>query len=429
MIGNINYRILDSLVAEMVHRKSEQIQEETALSYEKVVHDIVCECENMAKSWNPENLYEDIQILDYNVPEDKFDIEPFLGYICTSSEDPHEHYRHMLEQSSMDELEKELVLNDYAKKTGRNQNETLPPHYHLIEYFNIKLKDTLDRLEETIYDRPPEFYQAYYASIVKAHERKVREEITSLKKLLCRKCRTTTVNDYKELTEGVKSALSEIDPKIPLDCFLLKGSDDTAAFGQYLICVRKEFSKDNLIKVIQKLAALQWLLQKQEALQRTPKKDGTSDNLLENAIQDVLHNHLGMKDNSSKVTFEQQTFRRDNVIIAFMHYLIDQKVIKQISLSNFISLIAPFMDITDKKNVENIQRTCRNENKELLSYGCNLKDLSWQHIKDQYSCAPEKEINKQFDKWDGLYAAIDTATQKSTLFKDLIAKKKNQPTT
>ena len=75
MIGNINYRILDSLVAEMVHGKSKQTQDETALSYEKVVHDIVCECENMAKSWDPENLYEDIQMLDYNVPEDKFDIE------------------------------------------------------------------------------------------------------------------------------------------------------------------------------------------------------------------------------------------------------------------------------------------------------------------------------------------------------------------
>ena len=88
----------------------------------------------------------------------------------------------------------------------------------------------------------------------------------------------------------------------------------------------------------------------------------------------------------------------------------------------FISLIAPIMKLTDKQ-VENLRRTCSNDEKELSSYSCKLKDLERHHIKKQNTCVDEKEIDKLFYKWDGLYKAIDKAAQKSEPFKNLIATK------
>ena len=110
------------------------------------------------------------------------------------------------------------------------------------------------------------------------------------------------------------------------------------------------------------------------------------------------------------------------MIIGLMHYLLDKGVIKEKHHLKLILCIAPIMKLTDKQ-VENLQRTCSNDVKELSSYSCKLKDLERHHIKKQNTCADEKEIDKLFNKWDGLYKAIDKAAQKSELFKKLIATK------
>ena len=230
-----------------------------------------------------------------------------------------------------------------------------------------------------------------------------------------------------EKIEWVKSALSELAPEMPLEYMLLNVSDDSANFGQYLICERKSWDKEKLIKIIQLTAAWQWLLKEQEALQITQQKNDSSGNsinnvTLESALEDLLQNHLHVKDYANKVTFEGKTFRRDNVIIGLMHYLLDKGVIKEKNHLKFISLIAPIMKLTDKQ-VENLRKTCSNDVKELSFYSCKLKDLERHHIKKQNTCVDEKEIDKLFYKWDGLYKAIDKAAQKSEPFKNLIATK------
>ena len=429
MKGYFSFSILDFCVAEMTNAKSLPTQEKAAITIEKWVNEAIVRCVQLYEPWEPESLYENIQILDFDddILGHKFKFELTLDYVCTSSKDAQEHYLQLLQQCSLNESEKELILNDYAQKTRCNTNETLPLHFHLIEYSKNKLKNTLDRLEGTIYDRPPEEYKVYYDSLLKKHETEVRQEIISLHRWRCKQCHSLTISDYMEKIEGVKSALSELAPEMPLEYMLLNGSDDTANFGQYLICERKSWDKEKLIKVIQLTAAWQWLLQEQEALQITQQKNDSSGNsnnnvTLENALEDLLQNHLHMTDYTNKVTFEGKTFRRDNVIIGLIHYLLDKGVIKEKNHLKFISLIVPIMKLTEQQ-VENLRRTCSNDVKELSSYSCKLEDLERHHIKKQNICADEKEIDKLFYKWDGLYKAIDKAAQKSELFKKLIATK------
>ena len=419
---------LDKLLTGMVEVKSYQTQEKAALSFEKLVHEVIMECESLSEEpWDSGNLYETMQVLDFDddIFGHKFHFELTPDYVCTSSKDAQEHYLLLLEQSSLDETEKELVLLDYVQKTKHNQNETLPPHFHLVEYSKNKLKDTLDRLEDTIYDRPPEDYKAYYDSLLQKYDNQVREEILALKKWRCKKCRVMNTGDYKEKTEGVKSALRELAPEMPLECMLQDGSDDTVNFGKYLICERKTWDEEHLIKVIRLTAAWQWLVKEQEALATASNNNPPKYSTLESAFKNLLHNYLNMTNDANKVIFEGIIFRRDNVIIGLMYYSFNKGVIDSKDLTAFISLIAPFMKLT-KKRADNIRRTCYNELTELLSYQCELKDLERSHIIKKYSCADEKEIKKLFDKWDGLYAAIDTAAQKSELFKKLMATKTNK---
>ena len=429
MTEQLLYVLMGDSIIEMTNAKSLYEQEKVALSIEKIVHEVVMQYEQLLQPWESMNLYDSIQIFDYDADifGHKLHFELTPDYVTTYSNNTLEHYQQLLEQSSLDETEKQLVLDDYAKKTKHNQNKTLPPHFHLIEFYKNKLKDTRDRLEDTIYNRPPEDYKAYYESLRQTYGQKVREEILSLQRWRCKQCHSLTTSDYMEKIEGVKSALSELAPEMPLEYMLLNGSDDTANFGQYLICERKSWDKEKLIKIIQLTAAWQWLLKEQEALQITQQKNDSSGNsnnnvTLESALEDLLQNHLHMKDYANKVTFEGKTFRRDNVIIGLMHYLLDKGVIKEKNHLKFISLIAPIMKLTDKQ-VENLRRTCSNDEKELSSYSCKLKDLERHHIKKQNTCVDEKEIDKLFYKWDGLYKAIDKAAQKSEPFKNLIATK------
>jgi uncharacterized protein YihD (DUF1040 family) len=436
MKGYFSFRILDFCVAEMTNAKSLPTQETAAITIEKWVNEAIAKCVQLYEPWEPEILCENIQILDFNddILGHKFKFELTQDYACTSSKDAQEHYQQLLQKSSLNESEKELILNDYAQKTECNTSETLPPHFHLIDYSKNKLKNTLDRLEDTIYERPLEEYKVYYDSLLKKHEDLVRQEIISLKRWRCKKCRSMTTSDYMEKIEGVKSALRELAPEMSLEYMLVNGSDDTACFGQYLICERKEWDSEKFISVLLLTAEWQWLLHEKEELEISQKEARLSNssgnnNALANAFKDLLNNHLNMDTTASKVTFEGKTFRRDNVLVALMHYSFDKRIIDKIHLTNFISFIAPFIGLTDDKRADNIRRTCTNAEKELASYSCDLKSLTWGRVKTQNPCADEKEIHKLFEKWDGLYAAIDKAAQNSELFKKLIATNTKQTNT
>lgn len=248
------------------------------------------------------------------------------------------------------------------------------------------------------------------------------------------KCRTMTTSDYMEKIEGVKSGLRELVPEMPFECMLVNGSDDTACFGQYLICVRKELDSEQFVNVLKLTAGWQWLLHKKEALEISQKEARLLDNsdsntMLANALQDLLNNHLNMDSEASKVTFEGKTFRRDYVLVTLMHYSFDKGVIDKLYLPYFISLIAPFIGITDDKKADNIRRTCTNKEKELASYSCDLKNLTFGCIKTKISCAGDEEIHKLFRNWNGLYAAIDKAARNSEPFKTLIATNAKQKNT
>lgn len=317
---------------------------------------------------------------------------------------------------------------------GIPTGSVMPEYTHTQTRKKIEFSPSEQRKRDTalrhLIGTTPEERRILFESFQEKYENEIYHHITDLMLWASTtehlQDKALSIADYDLRIRGELKKLTAMDATLPVDSYFRNGSDDTAKCGHLLIIKMTVWDEVQQIYAIELLSGIQWLMQEKEKLISTLKDINPSGNpVLEDAFKDLLHHYMNMKDNTSKVTFEGKTFRRDNVIIGLMHYSVDKKVIQSKHLPAFISLIAPILKISDNQ-IDNIRRTCTNDETELSSYQCELKDLELHHIKKQNPCAEEKNVEKLFRKWDGLYEAIDTAAQKSELFMKLIPEKENE---
>ena len=107
MTERLLYALMSDNFTGMVNAKSQQAQEKVALSIEKIVHEVVMQYEQLLQPWESLNLYDNIQIFDYDADifGHKLHFELTTDYVTTYSNNTLEHYKQLLEQSSVDETE------------------------------------------------------------------------------------------------------------------------------------------------------------------------------------------------------------------------------------------------------------------------------------------------------------------------------------
>ena len=230
-------------------------------------------------------------------------------------------------------------------------------------------------------------------------------------------------NDYESKRKEIVQMFNKKFEGYPVDSYFEHGADDTADAGAFLIALSDQESTEKLIDGVVLLSKLQWLIRKRDEFPNVID-DNTSETTtaetptesVEDALKILFTKHIDYKRKGRNIHVNDKKWNKTRILIGTMHVLLTNGVIKSTCVKEFASLIAESLGDTS----ENLRKRIGEMNQEIKRYGCNLKDLNEDYIKNHKMDDEISVSRNQFiDYWEGIYEYIDSIIQENDDLKKL----------
>ena len=224
--------------------------------------------------------------------------------------------------------------------------------------------------------------------------------------------RTPNAQDFADKLDEMKREIEKLDSRINPDLFFKDGPDDVVLCGRILIKNETKWNSSDEQKAVCLMSALQWLLRQQAKYFEQQTHITTSAetklskpvNSFDEAFKILLTKYLELNVQGTNTKINDKQWNKNRLIVATMYVLQSRGTLPTTDETMYAELVAPIV----AQDPENLRKNINHHLQDIKPYGCNLKCLNEEYIRNNIPDDGKGMTRREFtSRWKGMFELID----------------------